>query len=67
MSNESEVKPETPYWLIEDKEERFTAFLKHCREEVKTWPEWKQDLLGWSYSKKKAMGVLNNGHGSDEG
>lgn len=28
--------------------------LKRVREEVGAWPEWKKDLLGWRYTKKKA-------------
>jgi hypothetical protein len=36
-------------------EDRFLVYLRWAREEVRTWPEWKQNLLGWHYSKKKAI------------
>jgi hypothetical protein len=27
--------------------DQFLAFLKRASEEVATWPEWKQNTLGW--------------------
>ena len=44
-------------------EDRFRAHLKWAREEVRKWPEWKRDLLGWHLSKKKAN---QHGEQSDE-
>jgi hypothetical protein len=35
-------------------EDRFSAYLRWAHQEVQTWPEWKQNLLGWHLSKKKA-------------
>ena len=43
----------------EAENKRFREHLAKCHAEVATWPEWKQNLLGLSYSKKKALGLLD--------
>ena len=49
----TEAKNNGPHGLSED--ERFAAFLKKAHEEVRMWPEWKQNLLGWHYRKRRAL------------
>lgn len=31
----------------EEELERFREFLRECRREWETWPEWKKNTLGW--------------------
>ncbi|QDV34972.1 hypothetical protein ElP_28690 [Tautonia plasticadhaerens] len=47
MASQNESSPS-------QEEDRFLIYLQWAREEVRSWPEWKQNLLGWHYSKKRA-------------
>lgn len=44
MSNGSWIEQSEP---DEAELERFREFLRDCRREWETWPEWKRNTLGW--------------------